>query len=286
MAESDRILLITRVLAALVVPFLVTAFVILYLMPQRSGELFAWPIAPEMTAMMLGASYFGGAYYFTRVVFEKRWHRVKLALPGVTAFVWYMGIATLLHWDRFTPNHISFFFWALLYFVLPFVLIVVYLLNRRQDPGTPEPDDVLLPRGLRLVFGGIGVVVTLVSVLLFVAPDLMIPIWPWRMTPLTARVIAAMFVLTGLIGLGIALDGRWSAARLILQAQMISLALIVVAALASWSNFDATQLTPWLFVGGMAGLFVFLLIITVWAERRHRQNRSALTGSTGAAFAT
>ena len=50
----------------------------------------------------------------------------------------------------------------------------------------------------------------------------MIAVWPWTLTPLTARVAGAMFALPGLVGLGIALDRRWSAARIILQAQAIS----------------------------------------------------------------
>ncbi|MBN1248843.1 MAG: hypothetical protein JXC32_14375 [Anaerolineae bacterium] len=58
--SQDCVLPMTRVLAAIVVPFLVVAFGMLYLFPDSSGAVFAWPIKPHMSAMMLGATYLGG----------------------------------------------------------------------------------------------------------------------------------------------------------------------------------------------------------------------------------
>ena len=53
---NDRILRITTILAAIIVPILSVAFLMLYLFPGQSGLLFAWPIKPKMSAMMLGAT--------------------------------------------------------------------------------------------------------------------------------------------------------------------------------------------------------------------------------------
>lgn len=44
---SDRTYLLTRAVAAIVVPVLLLAFVILYLNPDSSGERFAWAIRPH-----------------------------------------------------------------------------------------------------------------------------------------------------------------------------------------------------------------------------------------------
>lgn len=122
---DDRILPATRLVAWLVIPFLFVAFVILYLLPGETGRLFAWKIQPPMTAMMLGAAYAGGIYYFTRVLMARQWHRVRVGLVPVTAFASLLGIATLLHWDKFTHDHISFFAWAGLYFTTPTIVAAV-----------------------------------------------------------------------------------------------------------------------------------------------------------------
>jgi hypothetical protein len=212
MVRDDRILPEVRWLAVLIIPFLVAAFILLYVWPNDTDKLFAWTIKPAMTPMMLAAAYFGGIYFFTRAVLAKRWHLVKLGFLPVTTFAALLGIATILHWDRFNHSHISFFTWAALYFTTPFLVFAVWLRNRTTDPGTAESNEVIIPYVIRLFIGGIGVITLAVSLLLFLQPALMIRLWPWMLTPLTARVAGAMFALPGVVGLGIALEKRWSAA--------------------------------------------------------------------------
>jgi len=72
--RSDRIFPETRWVSAIIVPFLLAAFVILYLLPDHTQELFAWGIQPRMSAMMLGAAYIGGAYFFARAAANVPWH--------------------------------------------------------------------------------------------------------------------------------------------------------------------------------------------------------------------
>jgi hypothetical protein len=114
--RDDRILQ-TRWLSASIIPFLVVAFGILYVLPDHTQELFAWTIRPRVTPMMLAAAYIGGAYFFVRAATLARWHWVKVGFLPVTTFAACMGIATLLHWGMFNHSHNSFFAWAVLYFM-------------------------------------------------------------------------------------------------------------------------------------------------------------------------
>ena len=56
--RDDRVLRATRITAAVLVPVLVTAAVILYLFPDDTERLFAWPMRPRPTALVMGAGYF------------------------------------------------------------------------------------------------------------------------------------------------------------------------------------------------------------------------------------
>jgi hypothetical protein len=278
LAHDDRILPETRWLAALIIPFLVVAFIILYFWPHDTDKLFAWTITPIMTPMMLAAAYLGGIYFFARVLLAKQWHQVKLGVLPVTTFASLLGIATILHWDRFNHGHIAFFTWAALYFTTPFLVFAVWLRNRMTDPGLAEPDEVIIPRVIRLLIGIIGVITLAVSLLLFLQPALMIRLWPWILTPLTARVVGAMFALPGVVGLGIALEKRWSAARIILEAQAFSIAMILIAAARAWGDFQQSNPTTWLFVGGLSFLLVALAVLYAGIEiRRNALKRHALS---------
>jgi len=73
----------TRVLSGVIVPFLLAAFVILYVFPGETKRLFAWTIKPTMTPMVLASAYLGGAYFFVRVLRERRWTVIKTGFLSV-----------------------------------------------------------------------------------------------------------------------------------------------------------------------------------------------------------
>jgi hypothetical protein len=265
--RTDRIFPATRALAAFIVPFLVVAFYILFFRSTETKDLFAWPIASRMTAMMLGAIYIGGAYFFVRAVLAERWHWIAIGFLPVVVFAALLGVATLLHWDKFTPNHIAFHAWAALYFTTPFLVLAVWWRNRVTDPGTPDADDAALPEPARLVMKAVGVIAFIVGVILFLQPEPMIAVWPWQLTPLTARVVGAMFAL-GLTALLIGREHRWSAVRLILQAQIFMLVMVLVAAGLTWDEFDPGQVATWAFVGGLVAVIAVSVAWYLSMERR------------------
>src|SRR5260370_16772525 len=195
--RNDRVFPETRWVSVIIVPFLVAAFVILYLFPDHTQELFAWGIQPRMSAMMLGAAYLGGAYFFVRVAAFARWHWVKVGFLPVTSFATLMGIATILHWDRFNHSYLSFFAWVALYFTTPFIVFLLWLRNRSTDPGPHTSPDRRVPHLVRLVIGIVGVLTLLTTIFLFLHPRFYISTCPFALTPLPPRFMGALFALTG-----------------------------------------------------------------------------------------
>jgi hypothetical protein len=108
----------------------------------------------------------------------------------------------------------------------------------------------------RRVFTASGAVTLLIGVALFIAPRPMASVWAWTLTPLTARVVAALFALAGVEQLGIALDGRWRAALAPLLSQMVSVVAILRATLICWNQFILGGAMGWYFVVGMTALLV------------------------------
>jgi len=256
----------TRALSAFIVPFLVVAFVVLYGFPRETGRLFAWTIAPPMTALTLGAVYLGGAYFFVRAFRATAWHTVKAGFVAVGTFASLMGLATILHWDRFNHAHVAFWLWAGLYFTTPFLVWGAWAANRSRDTR-PGPDELLLPPMARLVMGATGAVAVVAGMVLFLLPQRAIDVWPWHLTPLTARVLGAVFML-GIAALGVISDARWSAARLMLQVQIFMLTLILVAAARAHADFDTSRPMTWLLLGGFLAALLVAIVLSVTMEAR------------------
>jgi hypothetical protein len=176
----------------------------------------------------------------------------------ITVFAGTLGIATLLHWDRFIHDRWAFQIWALLYFTVPFFLPILWYRNQRLVAGVVLARDGELPLSIRRLFGGLGVVMTTAAVLLLFVPNLMIAVWPWALTPLTARIMSSKFILTGLVALGMAYDGSWASVRYFLQAQAISVGFMLIAIYVARADFDWAAPVSWIFTGGLS--FVLLLI--------------------------
>lgn len=259
--RDDRVLPATRVLAVVLVPILLTAFVILYAFPADTGRLFAWTIRPELTPMVLASAYLGGGWFFVRVVHESRWARVSAGLLSVTLFAALLGIATVLHWDRFTHGHLAFWLWAALYFTAPFLVLATWGANQRVA-APPRPEEVCVGPVARVVVAtGAGLALAQ-GLVMFVLPSLMIPVWPWLLTPLTCRVVGAVFCL-GSAGLVVLVDRRWVRLRLMVEVEVVMLALILVGTVRARGDLYPDRPLTWLLLGG----FVATLVASLWLWR-------------------
>ena len=272
--RDDRVFTETRVLGAVIVPFLLVAFALLYFFPDDTRHWFAWDVQPTITPLVMGAGYIAGAYFFVRVARETRWHRIQVGFLPVTAFTLFMAIGTFAHLDRFATNHVAFWIWVGLYVTTPVLVPLAWWRNRATDPGTPEPGEPPLPRYVRGALLVVGTIESVVALVLLLSPSTMIEAWPWLLTPLTAQTLGGWFALPGVTALMMGLDGRWSAIRITLESQLIGLALILVGTARAWEDIDTSNRLASVFVAGIAALFVALLALECWMVAYGR-NRSA-----------
>jgi hypothetical protein len=269
--REDRILPVTRGLAALIIPFLAAAVVILYFMPDRTDQLFAWQVMPRMSAMMLGATYLLGVFFFTTVLLGRRWTQVRAGFLPVTAFAALMGVSTLLHYDRFNHEHIAFWIWLVLYLTTPFLVPLVWFLNQRAAHNARVPDTPRMAEPVRWFITLLGVSALVVTVVAFTQPQILIDMWPWTLSPLTARILGGEFALFGAIGVILALDPRWHSIRQFLRWQLASPAFFLVAVYFSRESFDWDDPLAWVFVVNLTVLFVLgLPALYFWMESRAR----------------
>lgn len=268
--RDDRIIGYVRWLSLAIIPFLVGAWVILYLFPADTKRLFAWTISAPMTSMTLASAYLGGAYFFARVQRERRWHVVKTGFVSVALFAGLLGIATLLHWDKFNHQHITFWVWATLYLTTPLLVAAGWLANRRHA-AQPEPGELRLANPTRWVIATVGAAALVQGIVMSVAPQTVIPLWPWALTPLTCRVVGAIFCL-GCAGLSVWFDSRWSSVRLMIQVEMIMIALMAASLPRAWSSLDPLRLLAVPLLVGFAGVFAGSAWLWWTMDRRRGRN--------------
>jgi hypothetical protein len=231
------------------------AFIVLYGFPGETARLWAWPIQSHMTSMLLASAYLGGCYFFLRVLLvERHWAAVRAGFVSVALFASLLGIATVLHWDKFAHGKVAFWLWAGLYFTAPFLVAGAWLANQRYA-GQPAPDAPRLGRVPRWVVASTGALAVVTGVALFVAPARAITVWPWPLTPLTCRVVGATFCL-GAAGLGVLADDRWESVRLMRRVQLVMFALSLVAVVRARHEFFTDRPLTWVMGAGFLTLLV------------------------------
>jgi hypothetical protein len=279
--RDDRVLPATRWASLVVFVILVPAVVVLWGAPGRTGELWAWMIKPELTPIFIGSGYGAGAYFFWRTHRARSWHPSSAGVLGASVFAGLMLIATIIHWDRF--NHgdaptlaaIAFYGWTIVYIISPAAVFALWWRNRATDPRAPAPGEPRVPSGALLAARAFAAGALAGGLLFFLVPQIAIDIWPWQLTPLTARVLASFTAQVGVGALVLAFDARWSAWRLIVQTFLVATAFLLVGAIRAFGDFDKTNPLTWLYLGGLLGTAAALALLhrrmepSIFDHRRH-----------------
>jgi len=265
--STDPIMPLTKIIAAIIIPFLVAAFIILYFFPEQSGNRFAWEIKPSMTAVWMGAGYLGGAYFFLRVLLGKQWHRVHVGFWAVTAFTWAMLLTTGLHWSRFDLGHLPFQIWLVLYVITPFLVPFVWWRNHTVFTNEPESNDVIVPAMARIGMALVGFFMLLSCLICYVAPEVAISFWPWQLTPLTARVMGGWFALMGVGGFMMARETRWSGWQYEVESIIfVWHGLVLIGAFIHADDFKPG--TTWFFVAEAVSIITLLILYFMMQNKR------------------
>jgi len=266
--KDDHVLKVTRAVSIAIIPILTAAFVLLFLFPTRTEQLWSWTITPTMSALVMGGGYLAGAYFFLRASTVKEWHRVGVGFVAITVFATMLGAATIVHWDRFNHDHVSFWAWAGLYFSTPFLLPWLYVRNRRTDPGTLAPGDRHVPGPIRAVVAGVGAAQLAFAAVMYFRPTAIVEHAPWTLTPLTARSLSAFAAFPAVLYLMFAFEKRWSALRIPVEVVMIGMFNIGVAAVLAADEFTAGAGLVWGWRIGLAVAFALLALLYYAMSRR------------------
>ena len=198
--------MLTRELRAVLWLFAALALaagVLLYVLSGNTEDTFSWTIAPSLTAAFLGGAYWAAFVLFVWSARQTLWVRARPFVLPVALIAVLLLTATLIHEDRF---HDDLFgrFWLVAYIAVG-PLLAFGLWRQYRAPAAPEPPREALPAALRILLIGEGLVMAVVGVTLFVSPDSADELWPWMLTPLTARAVGAF-----VIGFGAAaLQAAW-----------------------------------------------------------------------------
>jgi len=199
--RTDRLLLPTQVLLALFGALTALAVGALFVRADQTDESFAWTIDPAATAAFLGAGYASGTVLVVLSWLGGSWARTRIPLVTILIFTALTLAATLVHLDRFhlaadlpLPRFAA-WFWLAVYVVVPVGMAAVLVVQQRR--ALPPGPRRTMPAWLVALLVVEGLVLLGVGAALYLAPATAEVLWPWTLTPLTARAVGAWLVAYG-----------------------------------------------------------------------------------------
>lgn len=193
-----------RVLLAAFCLLTAAGFVSLFVLAGQTAQTFAWTIEPPATAAFLGAGYGAGFVLSALMLRDPVWADTRVPYVTVLVFTWVTTAATFLHIDRmhFTTGgdgpvaEPAAWVWTGVYVAVPVAMAVLLPLQERT-PGTDPDVRRSFPWWAKAVLGAQGLALLAVGLILFAAPDVGDRLWPWALSPFTARVVSAWLVAFG-----------------------------------------------------------------------------------------
>jgi hypothetical protein len=229
------------------------AGVLLFVLSEHTDRSFSWTIKPPLTAAFMGASYWAALVLIAWSARQRWWARARPAFPPVVVIAALLLVATLIHLDRFHRDSLFGWFWIVVYVIVPFLLGFL-LWRQARVPGEDTLERAPLPPALRAVLAVQALVMLSIGIALFVAPTQADALWPWTLTPLTARAVGA-FVLGFGIAAADAVSGndlrRFEGCAL---AYTVLGALQLLALARYTGDLTGADLDSWLYVGFLASV--------------------------------
>jgi hypothetical protein len=199
----------------------------LYLVP-RSADRYAWPIAPPVNAAFIGGGFLAGTLATALALFAtKRWRSFSTLPPALWVLATTLLAATLIHHDRFKWHYAPTYVWLIVYAGVPLALPVLVLLQRRDAEPEPPPDPRL--RALRALSAVVGLVLLVGAAAMFAAPVDLGKHWPWPLTPLLGRAVAAWYALFGTMLVSCAVGLRQAGEAAIAYATLAAWCVLLLA---------------------------------------------------------
>lgn len=200
-------------LAASILVFIVG--IQLFVLTEQTDRFFAWTIKPPLTAAFLGAAYWASCAMELLAARRRVWAHARIAVPAVLIFTTLTLVVTLVHLDRFhlgAADPITLgatWAWLVVYAVVPPLMGLLLLLQLRV-PGADPPRQSALSAWVRLALVVHALIMIPLGLALLLAPQATAPIWPWALTPLTARAIGAWSLALGIAAAHAAWENDWA----------------------------------------------------------------------------
>lgn len=230
-----------------------------YFIPNQVDKAIPW-LVPPLHARFLGAMYLSGAAFMLGGILAHYYGEVRVMVRVIPIWTGMLFIVSLFYLNEFDYSRTQVWIWFGAYLIYP--LIALWLMwndrHRRENiPGTA------LPAWVRRYFAIQGLIVTILALSLFLFPEFMVKVWPWKITQLLAQIYSAPFLAYGLSSLMLSRQQTWAAIRVVVMATFVFAFGVLLASFIHRQLFALINVSTFIWFGGFLLATIILGLLTM-----------------------
>ncbi|MBI2330935.1 MAG: hypothetical protein HYU84_01940 [Chloroflexi bacterium] len=234
-----------------------------YFFPTHVDKAIPW-LVPPLHARFIGAIYFSATAFTIGGMLARSYTDAKIAIVVTTIWTGLLFVISLFYLGEFDPMNKRVWFWFGAYILYP--LIGIGFLWRYRNLLEPT-DGTLLPGWVRSYFSFQGTVLIILALALLLLPDMMLNLWPWKITRLLAQIYSSPFLAYGIGSLMLGRQKAWQEVKVIVTAAFVFVFLALLASFIHIELFSFERIATWVWLASFATAFILLGWMTLTSIR-------------------
>ena len=234
-----------------------------FFIPSRVDAAIPW-LVPPLHARFLGALYFSGVVLMAGSILARSYAEVRIVVLTIAIWTGLLFVISLFYLGEFDFSRGPVWFWFGSYLVYP--LIGIWLIW--QDRSRHEPSSgARLPTWAQGYLLAQGIAVTALALALLLVPDIMVNVWPWKITRLLAQIYSSPLLAYGLSSLLLSRQRTWLEVRIFVISAFVFAAGALLASSIHRELFAAANVATWVWFGGLVCAALALGLLSVQSFR-------------------
>ena len=232
-----------------------------YFIPSRVDHAIPW-LVPPLHARFLGAMYLSGTAFMVGSILARYYAEVRVVVRVIAIWTGMLFVVSLFYLGEFDYSRPQVWIWFGAYLIYPLIALWLIWRDRTVQESIAGP---ALPAWVRGYLLAQGIVVTALALALLLVPEIMVNVWPWKITRLLAQIYSAPFLAYGLSSLMLSRRKTWLEVRVAVAATFVFAFGVLVASFIHRELFSFTSPAAGLWFGGFLLATVMLGLLTTRA---------------------
>lgn len=224
-----------------------------FFVPEHVDKAIPWLI-PPLHARFIGVIYFAGVVIMGGSMLARRDEEVQVSTIIVSIWTGALFVISLFYLGEFDFSRGPVWFWFGAYIAYP--LIGFWYVWTYRNTGDESTKPGLLA-WIRIALLIQGVILISLALALFFAPDLMLTVWPWKVTRMLIQIYSGPFLSFGIGSYLLSRQRTWSAIRIVVSGFFVLALGVLIASMLHRSLFSLANSSTWIWFAG----FTLVLIL-------------------------